>query len=185
MTRMLWKLDKFMKTISMMPIGEGALVDTRAICRDPNWQVRVCMHYDALPLRPLPTGIKVAYVERIRRGEKTILKIFHPKIDSMKDIPMWDWPAVTEMSAMPVAIVNFLEPTEFRTLHECMPEFPCRICKLRDQEKHDVCAQCNRILSYFIGKCSKELPKIPIMKIREQLVVKLGEVKIDEYPKNI
>ena len=179
------KLDKFMKTISNLAVGEGALVDTRAICRDPNWQIRVCIHYDALPLSPLPTGVQVAYIERIRRpGNKTVLKIFHPKIENMKDIPQWEWPAVHEMSAVPISVVNFLEPSMFRTLHECMPEFPCRICKVRDQEKHDVCAPCNRILSHFIGKCCKQFPKIHIMKIREQLVVRLGKIKINEYPKS-
>jgi len=174
-----------MKTISQLAIGEGALVDIRAVCRDPSWQVRVCIHYDALPMRPLPTGVKIAYIERIKRvGNKSILKIFHPKIESMKEIPMWDWPAINENSAVPVSIISFLEPTLFRTLYECMPEFPCRICKVRDQEKHDVCGVCNKILSHFLGKMRKEFPSLPIMKLREQLVKRLGKIKINEYPKS-
>ena len=165
--------------------GSGALVDTRALCRDPNWQVRVSIYYEALPLAPMPTGVQLAYIERIKRGpKKTVFKIFYPKIVSIKDIPMWEWPAIHEMAAVPVAIINFLEPTLYRSLHEAMPEFPCGICGLREQEKYDVCESCNKILCHYMGKCIEYWPKVHKMKLRGQLVRKLRRIKIDAYPKN-
>lgn len=173
-----------MKRIGALQLGEGALIDARAICRDPGWQIRVCVHYDAMPLLPLPTGIKLCYIEKIRRGKNTIFKLFYPKIESMNQIPMWEWPAVKEMSAEPVAIVSFLEPTNFRSLHESMPEFPCRICSYKEQEKHDVCYGCNKILCHYMGKCLRRWPRISPMKIREQLIQRLRKVKINEHPKD-
>tara|TARA_Y100000034_G_scaffold103692_1_gene129557 strand:+ start:29314 stop:29841 length:528 start_codon:yes stop_codon:yes gene_type:complete len=174
-----------MKRIGNLAPGEAAIIDARAVCRDPNWQIRVSIFYDAYPITPLRTGITLAYLEKIQRGpNKTVLKLFYPKIASMKDIPMWEWPAVHEACACPVAIVNFLEPTLYRSLHEAMPEFPCRICGLREQDKYDICEPCNRILSHYMGICINSYPKIHKMKLREQLVKRLAKVKMDEYPKN-
>lgn len=173
-----------MRRIGNLKIGEGALVDTRAFCRDPNWQIRASIYYEALPLTPHPQGVQVAYIEKIRRGDKSVLKLFYPKIDSLKEIPMWEWPVIREMAAIPISIVNFLEPTLYRSLYEAMPEHPCAICGVRDQEKYDVCIPCNRILCHFMGKCIKKWPNIQKMKIRNQLVKKLRKIKLDAYPKN-
>lgn len=172
-----------MKKISNMILGEGALVDTRSICRDPNWQIRVSTLYDAMPLMPIPTGIQIAYIEKIRRQDKNIFKIFYPERD-MKKIPLMEWPSIYEINAVPIAIVNWLDPTPERKLCECLPEFPCRICKLREQEKHDVCIFCNRILCHFMGKSLEKIPNCHKMIVREHLIKKLAKVKINAYYKN-
>lgn len=177
MTKTQEKSVGFTRKISQLRVGEGALIDTRAVCRDPDWHVRVSMLYDALPLAPLPPGISVAYLEKIKkRAHEPIFKIFYPKIENFKEIPMWEWPAIYTSDAVKISIINFLEETVFRSISEAMPEFPCRICKFAEQEKHDVCTECDRILRYFMGKCRKLFPDVHKMKIREQLIKRLSEI---------
>jgi len=174
-----------MKTIGDLSVGEGALVDIRAISLDPDWQCRISLLYDALPLKPLPTGIAIAYVEKIRRNKDVIFKVFYPKVEKMKDIPIWEWVLIYQMNSAKISVLNWLEPTLFRKLHESMPEFPCRICNAREIEKFDVCFQCNKFLSYYMGKCLDKYPNIGTMKIREQIIIKLKKIKINEPIKNI
>jgi len=170
-----------MKRISDLKIGEAALVDIRAICRDPEGKVRISLFYEAIPLegRP-PTGIVFAYLERWLKNEKSFYKLYYPEVmESIKEIPLLEWPDLHQLNAVPVSVIVPLERTKYKSILESLPEFPCRICKFRDQEKNDICTECNRIMRYYMGICIKKYPKIPKRILRETLIKKLGNVKYE------
>lgn len=165
-----------MKKIKDLNIFESAYVDLNAICRDKDSRVRVSLLYEALPLNPVPRGFRVAYIERVQRKNKSVLKLFHPRVKNFSEIPEANWETISFLQAAPVSIVSFLDPNLVNVFYENLPLRPCRLCLLNDAEKHDLCFQCNKIVRFYIGKAKKEFPGATVPTLRKSILRKLRKI---------